>query len=121
MRNLHLLDDYRDCSRAVLDFYGSTGDHETGVFVIPSPIDKAPLRVIATVGDGWDHVSVSRSNRCPNWPEMDFIKRLFFRNREVAMQLHVAVSDHISVHPYCLHLWRPLDGGIPLPPKSMVA
>lgn len=36
------------------------------------------------------------------------------------MQLHVDVSDHISVHPNCLHIWRPTDVAIPLPPKIMV-
>jgi len=65
------------------------------------------MRVMASAGMGWDHVSISRQNRCPNWPEMEHIKRLFFRDDETAMQLHVPPSDHISIHPYCLHLWRP--------------
>jgi hypothetical protein len=87
---------------------------------VPSAIDRAELRVIATAGEGWDHVSVSRANRCPNWPEMEQIKRLFFATVETAMQLHVPPSDHISVHPYCLHLWRPHDVEIPRPPSWMV-
>lgn len=120
MRNLHLLDIYRDTGPEVRAFYGSTGDHETGVFNVPSPVDSAVLRVIATSGEGWDHVSVSRRNRCPNWPEMEHIKRLFFKDDETAMQLHVPPSDHISIHPYCLHLWRPLNAEIPRPPSIMV-
>lgn len=84
------------------------------------------LRVIASAGcdqpEGWrfDHVSVSLSNRCPTWDEMDFIKRLFFHPEEVAYQLHVAAAEHISAHPYCLHLWRCCDQPIPLPPAEMV-
>ncbi len=121
MRDLNLLDIYRDTGPEVVRHFGSIGDHETGVFLVPSCKDKAPMRVIASVGDGWDHVSVSRANRCPNWPEMEQIKRLFFKEDEVAMQLHVAPKDHVNVHPYCLHIWRPLEAAIPMPPSSMVA
>lgn len=120
MRNLYLLDAWRDVSLAVADFYGDTGNDLYGAFIVASPVDKAPMRVIASNGEGWDHVSVSRKNRCPNWQEMEYVKRLFFKDDEVAMQLHVTPVDHISVHPYCLHLWRPHAAPIPLPPKEMV-
>jgi hypothetical protein len=120
MRNLHLLDAYRVRSRQVIKHYGGVGDETCGVFSVTSPIDNGELFVIASSGEGWDHVSVSRANRCPNWPEMEHVKRLFFRDDEVAMQLHVASKDHISHHPYCLHIWRPFDQVIPLPPKIFV-
>jgi hypothetical protein len=68
----------------------------------------------------WDHVSVSLPRRCPNWPEMEFVKRLFFRDDEAAMQLHPPLSDYVSCHPYCLHIWRPTEAAIPLPPSSFV-
>lgn len=122
MRNLHLLDGFRDYSASVRNFYGSAGDDTCGVFNIKSPIDSAPMRVVASTGEGWDHVSVSRKNRCPNWPEMEYAKRLFFGEDETAMQLHVPPSEHLSLHPHCLHLWRPNDGReIPRPPAIMVA
>lgn len=100
---------------------GRRGDSEAGCFVMPSPLDGLDLRIIAAVGLGWDHVSVSRAERCPTWEEMDAVKREFFHDHETAMQLHVQPSHHINVHPYCLHLWRPLFGAIPLPPSIMVA
>ena len=120
MRNLYLLDAWRDTSPEVfaLEF---TGDETCGAFLLPSPIDKAPLYVIASSGMGWDHVSVSRANRCPDWPEMDHIKRLFFQDDETAMQLHVPPADHLSFHPNCLHLWRPQNVEIPRPPAILVA
>lgn len=74
MFNLHLLDRYRFFHPKM----GWEGDSTCGAFSIPSPIDGAPLMVIASQGAGWDHVSVSRVNRCPNWPEMEKIRRLFF-------------------------------------------
>jgi hypothetical protein len=80
------------------------------------------LRCMAANGEGWDHVSVTASvPRCPSWAEMDAVKRIFFKPEEVAMQLHVTAADHISHHPYCLHIWRPHAGVIPLPPKWMIA
>jgi hypothetical protein len=121
MRDLTLLGAYRDVLHEIAA-YGAIGDSGCGSFTVPSPIDRAPMRVIASSGEGWDHVSVSRKNRCPNWPEMEHVKRLFFRDDETAMQLHVPPSQHISFHPHCLHLWRPNDGQeIPRPPSIMVA
>lgn len=121
MRDLNTLNKYRDTSRRVLAHYGTVGDGTCGVFVVPSKSNGRDLFVIASSGDGWDHVSVSRPNRPPTWAEMDQIKRMFFNEDEVVMQLHVASKDHISVHHNCLHLWRPQSEGIPLPPKGMVA
>lgn len=78
------------------------------------------LKVIASDGYGWDHVSVSCEGRCPTWGEMELIKRLFFKEDETAMQLHVPPQDHVNCHPYCLHLWRPQDAEIPRPPSELV-
>ena len=120
MRNLHQLDQYRRTDDAVIGWYGNVGDHECGVFTVPSPIDRAPMTVIASADEGWDHVSVSRRNRTPNYPEMQAIYRMFFADGEMAMQLHVPASDHVNVHPNCLHLWRPWQDDIPLPPSIFV-
>lgn len=78
------------------------------------------LQVVASWGEGWEHVSVSRRDRCPSWEEMEHVARLFWPN-ETAMQLHVPASDHINVHPFCLHWWRPIGVEIPMPPGWMVA
>ena len=120
MRNLNLLDAYRDVSPSVIALFGSTGDHTCGTFLIPSPIDKANIRIVASCEGGWDHVSASRPNRCPNWTEMEYVKRMFFKEHETAMQLHVPPSDHVNCHPNCLHLWRPQFTDIPRPPSEMV-
>lgn len=91
-----------------------------GAFILKSPVDKQVLSIIASHGLGWDHVSVSRRSRIPIWDEMEFVKRLFFEDDEVAMQLHVPAADHVNVHPNTIHLWRPQIGSIPLPPHWMV-
>ena len=91
-----------------------------GAFMIKSPIDGKTIRIIASNGDGWDHVSVSLEHRMPTWTEMDAIKRMFFKPNEIAVEYHVPPSDHINIHPHVLHLWRPQRVKIPLPPKWMV-
>jgi len=91
-----------------------------GAFLVKSPTDGKPLLVIASNGHGWDHISVSSKKRIPNWTEMEYVKRGFFEDDEVVMQLHVPIRDHINFHPHVLHLWRPHSALIPLPPKELV-
>ena len=93
-------------------------NEENGAFVFHR--QGAELRIIASAGGGWDHVSVSCPDRVPHWEEMEYIKRLFFKDSEVAMQLHVTPDNHINVNPNVLHLWRPHKYKIPLPPKIYV-
>lgn len=75
---------------------------------------------IASGLNGWEHVSVSRSERCPTWDEMCQIKDMFWEKDACVVQYHPAQSDYINNHPYCLHLWRPTDQTLPFPPRWMV-
>lgn len=68
----------------------------------------------------WEHVSVSLPNRCPTWEEMCWVKSLFWDDEEPVMQLHPPRSQWVNNHAYCLHLWRPCDEPIPLPPDLYV-
>lgn len=89
-----------------------------GAFMVP--YRGVVLNIIVSDGGGWDHVSVSLPTRCPSWKEMCWVKDLFFEPFEAAMQLHPAKSDYVNYHEYCLHLWRPHDKRIPLPPTEFV-
>jgi hypothetical protein len=120
MRDLTTLDNCRQRDGRILEIYGSYGDETCGVFNVACPSSGRSLHCIASSGENWDHVSVSVSNRCPNWPEMEYVKRLFFNDDETAMQLHVPPVDHINHHPNTLHIWRPQRQEIPLPPKEFV-
>jgi hypothetical protein len=116
---------YRMVNAGSISWFGDdAGGSAAGCFEIPYREKgggrRSNLRVIASAGEGWDHVSVSLQHRCPTWDELEFVKRHFFKSDEVAMQLHLPPSDHINIHPYCLHLWRPHTGEIPLPPRGMV-
>ena len=94
--------------------------HDGGAFRFYSPIDKAPLMVIASFGMGWDHVSISRNNRCPNWKEMCFIKDMFFEDDEVVIQYHPKKSEYVNNNENCLHLWKPQNIELPMPDTIMV-
>lgn len=118
MKNLSYLDKHRvDLS----DVYGSLGDSKNGAFKVY--VEGKSFFVVASSGGGWEHVSVTpggKKSRCPTWDEMCAIKNMFFDEEEVVMQLHPAHSEYVNNHPYCLHLWRPLEREIPLPPVKFV-
>jgi len=90
--------------------------------------NKVLLFCRASNGLGWEHVSVSVRNRegnkqaerCPTWEEMVHIRNLFWADDEWVMQLNPPPSRNISRHPFVLHLWRPLEGEIPIPDRKMV-
>ena len=78
------------------------------------------IRVIASWGGGWDHVSVSLEDRCPTWDEMEIVRRMFFYPTEVVVQYGLDGPNRVNCHPYCLHWWRKQDEPFPMPPVDMV-
>ena len=48
------------------------------------------------------------------------IRDMFFGEDERVMQFHPPKSEYINNHPYCLHLWKPVDTEIPHPPMICV-
>lgn len=112
------LDQYRIIPPRFWMGRGGRGDDECGCFEMKMRPGSL-LRIIATSGDGWDHVSVSRQNHPPSWEEMNWVAEKFFGD-EPAMQLHVSSVDHVNCHKNCLHWWRPHEVALPLPPAWMV-
>ena len=110
----HKLDRYR---RA--DWESSPGANWGAFQVQLGPIT---LNIISsgTADNGWEHVSVSTQYRSPTWDEMHYVKRLFWRDDEVVMQLHPTKAEYVNCHPFCLHMWRPLRATIPIPPSELV-
>ncbi len=83
------------------------------------------INIVCSDYDGWEHVSVSRSDaKMPTWLDMCYIKEKFWSDEETVMQLHPPKSEWISNHDKCLHLWRPTGitpaSQIPRPPSIMV-
>jgi len=115
--NDELLERYRQLTGP----WKTTRGDNFGLFFIPTL--KPPrmiLKVICAPMDmEWQHVSVSLSNRCPSWEEMAMIKNLFWGEDETVIQFHPKKSEYINNHPYCLHLWKHVDGHA-LPPSILI-
>lgn len=90
----------------------------SGAFKIP--IGTRYIVGVASDGSGWEHVSVSFVDRCPTWDEMCKVKAIFWDAEDCVMQLHPPESEYVNNHPFCLHLWRPIDMPIPRPPAWTV-
>lgn len=93
---------------------------DCGMFRIPNGSARNTLLVIASDGLDWEHVSVSKKYECPTWNEMCLIKGLFWDANDCVVQYHPPQSEYISLHPHCLHLWRPIVDKMPMPPDIMV-
>lgn len=90
-----------------------------GAFIIP--LDRGQkVRIIASDGLGWDHVSVSRTDRCPTWEEMCQVKDIFWDKEDVVVQYHPADSEYVNNHKFCLHMWRWQGGEFPTPDSILV-
>jgi hypothetical protein len=119
MKSLSELSRFRIYNEKLAQIYGEAiFTNDLGAFTIPYV--AGDLHVLASNSHGWDHVSVSKEKRIPNWLEMDFIKKLFFKDDEYAFQYHVPASHNVNIHQNCLHLWRPQNMTILLPPKILV-
>ena len=92
-----------------------------GAFVIKGP-RGFKLKVIASDGLGWEHVSVSviDANRCPTWDEMCSVKDFFWGDEDCVVQYHPPKSDYVNNHPYVLHLWRQVGAEFHRPLHELV-
>lgn len=111
--------------RAALQIAPSQPGDPFGAFEIPAALAGRGLHVIACDGreTGWEHASVSlikTKRHTPTWREMDTVKRLFWPAEACVVQFHVPRSQHININPGVLHLWRPVNQSIPLPPPVCV-
>lgn len=119
-----VLPDKLEAGRIRHGLHGTTAKHGPfGAFFVISPLSTR-LKIIASgkheLSLGWEHVSVSLANRCPNWVEMCFVKKdLFWKPEECVIQFHPPKSEYVNYHPYCLHIWKP-PFELPMPPSMMV-
>ena len=84
-------------------------------------LDKGTrMLAIASDGGGWEHVSVSRTDRCPTWEEMCQVKDMFWSDEDCVVQFHPPKSEYVNYHPDCLHLWRQIGQDQAMPDALMV-
>lgn len=87
-----------------------------------APIDGEVYLVMISDGGGWKHLSISNAQRkkLPSWETMCRAKDLFFGDDEWCVQFHPAKEDYINDHPFCLHLWMPLNETLPRPSIALI-
>jgi len=110
------LEELKATPRLIINSTGADGGQ--GYIMMP----KYDATVVWSFGGGWEHVSISPVNRrtIPSWEDMCKVKDMFFREDEAVIQIHPPKSEYVNTLPNCLHLWRPIDEKLPLPPSFMV-
>jgi len=106
----------KDNARLVIQAEGVDG---FAAFLI-KPYKQGQVSIIASWSGGWEHVSVSMKNRCPAWEEMCMVKDIFWEKNECVVQFHPPENDYVNLHPFCLHLWKKVDGNFDMPPKEYI-
>lgn len=114
----HVPNQYRVILGAGL-WNSSAESGNNGAFLIPGPCGQT-LKIIASNGLGWEHVSVSLKGRIPFWMEMCAIKDLFWDPEDCVIQFHPPKSEYVNNCNFCLHLWRPIGVKFPMPDKKLV-
>lgn len=115
--SFHVPNDWRVRQGAMAsdDLHGNNG-----AFVIPLADAGCMVNVVASNGEGWEHVSVSTPYIVPTWQVMSLIKDMFWDAEDCVVQYHPPKSEYVNVHSNCLHMWRPIGVDLPRPPKWMV-
>lgn len=91
-----------------------------GCFLVP--LEGHMWHVQISDGQGWRHLSISnaQSRTLPSWTVMCRVKESFYDDAEWVVQFHPPKAEYINDHPYCLHLWSPLDEKLPVPHYTLV-
>ena len=118
----HVPEQYRitDGQMASDKSYGNNG-----AFRIPvSGFKFLNMFIIASDGMDWEHVSIHLSDgimgSTPTWDDMCKIKDMFWDEEDCVVQYHPPKSKYVNVHKHTLHLWRPMNRVIPLPPSKLI-
>lgn len=69
---------------------------------------------------GWEHLSVSMPSKTPSWEQMCMMKDIFWGEDEACVQYHPKKEDYVNNHQHCLHIWKPVEEFLPLPPSILV-
>ena len=78
--------------------------------------------LIASWYGGWEHVSIAPYDKkiTPSWNDMCKLKNMFWSEDEAVVQIHPRKQDYVNAAKNCLHLWKPIEQELPLPPKEFV-
>ena len=85
-------------------------------------ITQKGYSIVMSWGGGWEHLSVNplKNDKTPSWEQMCKFKNMFFNEDETCVEYHPAKKDYVNNMPHCLHIWRPLNEKLPIPPSIFV-
>ena len=69
---------------------------------------------------GWEHLSVSMPSKTPSWEQMCIMKDIFWNKDETCIEYHPREEDYVNNHEHCLHIWKPTEEILPIPPSLLV-
>lgn len=85
-------------------------------------INGVKCSLIVSWYGGWEHVSIMPydKRKTPTWDDMCKLKSMFWTEDEAVVQYHPRKEDYVNMAKNCLHLWKPTEQELPLPPKQFV-
>lgn len=101
-------------------FASTEVDGWNGHFLVP--LEGELWLVIISDGLGFKHLSVTNAQKkiLPGWNILTRLKDLFYGDDEWAVVYFPAKEEYIDDHPYCHHLWCPLNDLLPKPSIVLV-
>lgn len=122
--------DHLEKHRVTTGHFASNPGDPFGAFLIPGRGGK--LRVIFGDGNltGWEHASACFLKPSgyrgkvravpPSWDQMAMVKDLFWKRDECCVQYHPPEEDYVNHCEGALHIWRPTNQQVPMPPIELV-
>ncbi|MCI1244486.1 MAG: hypothetical protein LKG11_00800 [Bacilli bacterium] len=83
------------------------------------PLTQKRWNVCFSSYGGWEHLSVS-GRKTPDWDLVCRFKDMFWREDEACVEYHPRKEDYVNNCETCLHIWRPTEEPLPLPPPEYV-
>jgi hypothetical protein len=95
-------------------------DGWNGAFLVP--LDGELYHVMISDGEGFRHLSCTNAQKkvLPPWSAMTRLKEMFWADDDWVVLYIPAKDVYINDHPYCHHLWQPLNESLPTPPFVLV-
>jgi hypothetical protein len=110
---------------------GIPGSGSNGCFLLLCPVTGCTLRVIVSngrdwqqagmPGEPWEHVSISKEfGILSTYLERKWVRETFWEDEETVIEFWPPKSKFVNINPGVLHLWRPTETVIPMPPERCV-
>lgn len=63
-------------------------------------------KVLYSVENGKEHVSISHKKRYPTWDEVSYVRYKLMKPNSYVVQILPPREEYINLHENCFHLWE---------------